>query len=243
MKVYTLGTSHGATEPGRSCSGNLLEVNGSFYLFDCGGSVEGKMTDLGLPIKNIRCVFISHMHEDHVGTLSAIAKRFTTYIKTGEQVQIYLPEEQGIRAFIQWLKAMHFPKLEKLCLKPMAPGVLYADENITVRAISTAHMQGGVFPSYAFAVEAEGKKFLYTGDLAADFHDYPQILFEEEFDAVLCELVHFDPEKNLDTILKTKTKKLLFTHLSPRKISFIRSVEERFPFPVQIAEDNGMFSV
>lgn len=42
MKLYTLGTSYGATELGRECSSNLLEVNGSYYLFDSGGNVEAK---------------------------------------------------------------------------------------------------------------------------------------------------------------------------------------------------------
>ena len=38
MKLYTLGTSHGATEIGRACSANLLAVGTTYYLFDCGGN-------------------------------------------------------------------------------------------------------------------------------------------------------------------------------------------------------------
>ena len=57
MKLYTLGTSHGATEVGRACSANLLEVGGAYYLFDCGGNTEGKMTDLSLPIEKIRAAY------------------------------------------------------------------------------------------------------------------------------------------------------------------------------------------
>lgn len=245
MKIITLGTSHGATEVGRACSGTLLMVNGASYLFDCGGNIEGKMTDLGLAIKDIRSVFISHMHEDHAGSLSAIAKRFVSYIKTGERVNMYLPEENGITAFKNWLLALHFSKLklDKLIFNLIQPGEIYRDENITVSAIPTQHLFNGKFPSYAFVVQAAEKKLLYTGDLACDFHDYPQIVFEEDFDAIVCELVHFDVENNLETISKSRTKKLIFTHMAPRNIPTIKNNEEKFPFPVYIAEDCMPFEV
>ncbi len=243
MKLYTLGTSHGATEIGRACSANLLAVGTAYYLFDCGGNTEGKMTDLGLPIERIRAVFVTHMHEDHAGTLSAIAKRFCNYHKDADPVTIFLPEEKGISAFQAWLSALHIVIDDRVLLRPVTVSQIYQDENITVTAIATEHLYNGMFPSFAFLIEAEGKKFLYTGDLAYDFHDYPKILLEEDFDAVLCELVHFNVTKNLDTIARTKTKKMIFTHLAPRNIPRIRSAENQIPFPIEIAEDGASFSI
>ena len=243
MKLYTLGTSHGATEIGRACSANLLAVGTTYYLFDCGGNTEGKMTDLKLPIERLRAVFVTHMHEDHAGTLSAIAKRFYNYHKQADPVTIFLPEEKGISAFEAWVSALHMVIDGRVILRPVTVGQIYQDENITVTAIATEHLCNGMFPSFAYLVEAEGKRFLYTGDLASDFHDYPQIVLEEDFDAVLCELVHFDVTKNLDTIAKTKTKKMIFTHLAPRNIPRIRSAEDKIPFPIEIAEDGASFTI
>ena len=243
MKLYTLGTSHGATEVGRACSGNLLVVGEASYLFDCGGGVEGKMTDLGLTIGSIRCVFLSHMHEDHAGNLSAIAKRFAVYIKTGERLKMFFPEEVGIAAFRAWLAALHFGENDHLEYALVREGEIYSDENITVSAIATRHMSGGRFPSFAYLIEAEGKRMLYTGDLAPDFSDYPEIVFKEEFDLILSELVHFDPERNLDTIAKSRTKRLIFTHISLKKAAYIETVADRFPFPVEVAEDNREYEI
>ena len=243
MKLYTLGTSHGATEVGRACSANLLSVGDAYYLFDCGGNTEGKMTDLGLPIEKIRAVFVTHMHEDHAGTLSAIAKRFYNYHRDASPVSMFLPEENGINAFQIWLSALHIDIKDRVFLLPVKVGKVYEDEFVTVTAIATAHMNGGAFPSFAYMIEAEGKKMLYTGDLAGDFHDYPAILSEENFDAVLCELVHFKVENNLESIAKTKTKKLIFTHLAPRNIPRIRSAEDKLPFSVEIAEDGNSYSI
>lgn len=243
MQIMTLGTSHGAAEIGRTCSGTLVTVNGASYLFDCGGSMEAKLTDMNFPLNTIRCVFISHMHEDHVGSLSAIAKRFTHYIKTGETVKLYMPEEDGIIAFKNWLKAMHIPETGKLEFNIVNAGVIYSDENIKVSAILTEHLFNGEFPSYAYVIEAEGKKVLYSGDLSCDFHDYPQIVFEEDFDAIVCELVHFDVDKNLDTIAKSRTKQIIFTHMSPRKLPAMLENIDKFPFPVHISGDGRAYEI
>jgi len=243
MEFITLGTSHGATVPGRSCSGNLLRVNGVNYLFDCGGNVEGKMTDLDIPIKDIKCVFVSHMHEDHAGTLTSVVKRFCIYQKN-EKVKIFLTEQNAIDAFKVWASALHIPLSDdKAELDLVSKGKIYSDENISVTAIPTKHINNGLFPSYAYMVEAEGKKILYTGDLAIDFQDYPKILFEEEFEFVVCELVHFDLEKSLDLILKTNTKKLIFTHVDPTKALKIIKIKESFPFSVEVAEDGKAFGI
>jgi ribonuclease BN (tRNA processing enzyme) len=243
LKIYTLGTSHGATEKGRACSGTLLCVGGANYLLDCGGNMEGKMTDMELSIEDTRCVFISHMHEDHVGTLSSIAKRFVSYNRNDAPIRIFMPEEDGIEAFKHWLLAMHTTRLETLIFGLVREGIVYEDENITVTAIPTEHLLHGAFPSFAYVIRVGEKKILYTGDLDADFHDYPEIVFEEEFDAIVCELVHFNLRSNLEAICRSKTKKMIFTHLSPYQIPKILSVKERFPFPVYIAEDGMCFDL
>ena len=48
---------------------------------------------------------------------------------------------------------------------------------------------------------------------------------------------------NLDTILKTKTKQLIFTHMAPRNIPLIHAAEPQFPFAVKIAEDGASFDI
>ena len=64
-----------------------------------------------------------------------------------------------------------------------------------------------------------------------------------QLDAVLSELVHFNVEKNLPDIIKTRTKKLIFTHLGPSKIPAMQAAIDSFPYPVYIANDLDVFEV
>lgn len=245
IKFHTLGTSHGAAEYGRSCSVNILEVNGRYYVFDCGGNIETKMKDLKMPMVNIKAVFISHMHEDHAGSLSAVGKHFAVYIGTDERVKILMPEKEGIEALRAWMLALHLDsaKMKSLEFEDICEGEIYRDKFVTVSAIATRHIEYGKFPSYAFVIEAEGKKILYTGDLACDFSDYPKVLYNEDFDLVVSELVHFKLESNLEDIKRTRTKKLVFTHISLKKAQTIREIRNAFSFDVAVAEENQSFTL
>ena len=82
---------------------------------------------------------------------------------------------------------------------------------------------------------------LGEGDLACDFSDYPSVVYEKDFDLILSELVHFNVEKNLDTIKKSRTKKMVFTHIGPQKIKQIEEVSKYIPFPTIIANDGDCF--
>ena len=244
MKLYTLGTSHAAAEKGRSCSGSLLEVGGSYYLFDCGADVEAKLVDMDIDPAHVRAIFISHMHADHVGSIVGMTKRIAhQYNSEGRVAQVLLPEKEAIPPYLAWLDAMHFDvsHIDRFHMQGISEGEVYSDEKIKVSAISTRHVMNGKYPSFAFMLEGEGKRFLYTGDLSCDFSDYPSIVYEKNFDLILSELVHFNVERNLPDIVKTRTKKMVFTHMSPKRLTDLLRVIGDFPFEVYAANDGDSF--
>lgn len=246
MKIYTLGTSHGRAEATRSCSGTLLEIKGSYYLLDCGCDVSYKTANLKLPIERLKAVFVSHMHADHIVSLPSIMKLFTVYIKKEEAVEFFLPEQCGIDTLLEWFGAMHIEHDGKRFeFSEVKSGEIYNDENITVSALPTEHILNGKYPSFAYdiTVKSENKRLLYTGDLAYDFHDYPDVVFKEHFNAVISEGTHFDLKKNSNIIAKTDTDKLIFTHIYPTAAKYISDNLNVFPFETVVAEDNDCFEV
>ncbi|KIJ28166.1 hypothetical protein M422DRAFT_235713 [Sphaerobolus stellatus SS14] len=82
FSVIPLGTSSAVSTKYRSVSGLLLQwPNAGPFLFDCGESTYGQLRrhfgeasdDI---LRNLRCIFISHMHADHqLGLVKILVKR------------------------------------------------------------------------------------------------------------------------------------------------------------------------
>jgi len=242
MKIYTLGTAPGSAAKGRACTSTLLESGGNLYLIDCGGSVEASMTDLGFNFADLRAVFVTHMHEDHVGALSAVVKRVWGYIRSEGNLLACLPEQNGIDAFLTWMQAMHATKMDRISFRCVTPGKFYDDGIIAVTALPTNHFRSTI-PSYAYKIECEGKTVLFSGDMRSDLSDYPTAAMTEDFDCIVSEFTHFIITEQMEKFKNTRTKKLIFNHVTRRNIDKLSEVKDDFPYPVIVASDRECFEV
>lgn len=69
----TLGTMGGpVASPTRSQPANVLLVGKDAYLVDAGDGAAGRLATAGIPLTNVRAVFLSHLHFDHTGGLGAV---------------------------------------------------------------------------------------------------------------------------------------------------------------------------
>ena len=75
MRLTLMGTAHGYQTYCRFVSSSLLEVNGRMYLIDAGPPADGLIIRQGKDVKRLNGVFITHMHEDHAGSLPDVYKR------------------------------------------------------------------------------------------------------------------------------------------------------------------------
>ena len=255
MKLICIGTSHGYPEKTRRCSSLLVEVKNSYYVIDTGTSVEEVMTAHSLPIDNIKGIFITHAHGDHIGALTTLVNNIASYHK-GHRVALHIPEKQVMDAFLNWVEALHFSshnktadwKEESVLISQAKEGLLYEDENVKVWAVRTDHAKH--LETFAYVFEAEGKRILFTGDLSGDFHDYPQIAYKKYFDAIVCELTHLynwvdDLQPGvLERLSKSNTERFIFSHVYPKCESLLK---ERYPEVLgkryEIAQDGDVFEI
>ena len=248
MKFTTLGTSHGDPTPTRFNTSTLLESGRAAYLFDAGAPVNALLIRRGVPFAKLRHLFVTHMHEDHVGGIPGLVKSFVKYPVPGQKLAIHLPEREAIGAVLGFLRATHREWPEGMVVfDAIAPGMVWEDENVRVRAFPTRHMENErlAFPSFGFVIESGGRRVVYTGDLKFDFSDFPRNEFESEADCI-CECTHFPLERAMEVLAGLPIRSLICTHVADcwhgkKGEAEFRRLTATLPFPVSLAHDGDEF--
>lgn len=239
MKITFLGTSHGYAEKGRFTSATLIESGMHSYLLDAGGPVEALMVNREKSYADIRGIFITHMHSDHVGSLNTVIEPFLRYRYNDKSV-CFLPEENGINAFIQWLIAMHSTE-QQICetvkFKVVEPGLIFENEDIAVTAIPTKHLENGKYPAYSYMFEHNNRRVLFTGDMSSGFDEYPKIISDLHYNLIVCEMAHSDLRSAAEMLKKSNTDRMIITHYHIPKIIGYEEIFTTFPFDIQLACD------
>lgn len=254
MKIYTLGTSHGDATYCRFNSSTVYETDdGSLYLVDAGAPVEALMTRKGLKFRDLRAVFITHMHDDHVGGLTNLIKASVKYPGNRPSgAVVHFPEAGAEDALRGWLSALHIKSPEPIVSFSLTTdGLVYSDENVRVSAIRTRHLLADGVPS-SFAYMLEFKKgdisVLHSGDLRSDFADFPAIARERHFDACLCEATHYKPDQAAPVLAESRFGRLIFIHIhnpwhGEEGEAALLSHYKNLPYPIDIAHDGDEFVV
>lgn len=180
-RVVLLGTGTPNAEFDRSGPAVAVVVNGKAYLVDCGAGVVRRAAaayraGLGdLAMENLTTVFITHLHSDHtVGYPDLILTPWV--LGRAEPLQAYGPPgladmtDHIIRAYEQDI-SMRIEGLEqantegyKVVVHEIAPGIVYQDPNVRVKAFPVRH--GSWEPAFGFRFETADRTIVISGDTA-----------------------------------------------------------------------------
>ncbi len=249
MLITTLGTSHGDHTYCRFNSSTLFEIGEASYLVDAGQPVNGLMIRAGKPFGPLAAVFITHMHEDHVGGVPNLIKALIKYPNDAQRTRIFLPEEAAIAPLEGWLHAMHLKWPSPMASLDVATeGPFYDDGVLRVSGVRTFQLPDPDWASYAYVLEAEGKRVICTGDLRADFSDFPKVARDEPCDLCICEITHYQPETELPVLKQCPIKRMVFNHVhnpwhGEEGEAALREKFAELPFPWEIAHDGDVFEV
>ena len=249
MKITFLGTAAGLPRKGQSTSSTMIEVGGKYYIFDTGAPVVNKLLDMDKTVEDIKAVFITHCHGDHLfGIIDLIRCVNIEKIFPTANISYYLPEQNVIDAIERYYSATSGTiRKEVNKLNAYSEGLIYCDENIKVTAIPTAHMKVLSRPSYAFSVECDGKRILFTGDLSQnlEYDDFPSVAFCEPHAAVICEGAHFDYDTLKPCIEKCKTDRVFFNHIKLPNIPIVEAENDsgNYSFPLILVSDGDSFEI
>lgn len=218
MKLTTMGTSHGDPTYIRYNSSNTLEIGDDIFIIDAGVPVNALfIRKFGNDFSNVKAVFITHMHDDHVGGLPSFIKSLIKYPGKNQHTHIYLPEDKEKEIKI-WLRAMHLENFDHLVtFHKVKEGIIYDDGTTKVTAFGTRHIKTDGEPiTFSYLFEAENKKMLYSGDLSMDFSDFPMAALNEGVDLCVCECTHYPVALAVEKLCQKKIGRFLFNHVGDR---------------------------
>lgn len=186
MKLTVLGSGSPEAYARRASAGHLLEVAGQRILFDCGGGVVDRMLKAGLHPRDIDILFFSHLHSDHMFDYARLVH--AAWDEGGKPLKVFGPKpilditekyfgKEGVLAHDLvartelkgsqevWLARggtlpRPWPAPE---VTEIDPGFAYEGDGWRLASCEVPHAQP-YLTCMAFSVEAEGKKFVYSGD-------------------------------------------------------------------------------
>ncbi len=162
MQITFLGTSSGVPTRARNVSSVALKLTqrGEVWLFDCGEGTQHQFLRSDLKVSQIRRIFVTHMHGDHIfGLMGLLAS--CGLAGNMEEVDIYGPPELGdyLKACRRYSQThfsypMHFHAVK--------PGVIYEDAEYTVSCELLKHR----VPAHGYRVSEKDKPGHFDADRA-----------------------------------------------------------------------------
>jgi ribonuclease BN (tRNA processing enzyme) len=178
-QIVLLGTGTPNADPARSGPSVAIVVNDTPYLVDFGPGVVRRAAAAfekgvkGLAVKNLSRAFVTHLHSDHtVGYPDLI---FTPWVlDRKEPLEVFGP--RGIKPMTEHILMAYREDIAirlnggepsnktgyKVITHDIKQGVIYRDENVTVKAFIVNH--GSWREAYGFRFETPGRTIVISGD-------------------------------------------------------------------------------
>jgi ribonuclease BN (tRNA processing enzyme) len=178
-QVVMLGTGNPSADPERSGPSVAVVVNDIPYIVDFGPGVVRRANAafrkgvVGLALPKLKTAFATHLHSDHtVGYPDLILTPWV--MRRKEPLEVYGPT--GLKAMTEHILAAYSEDIAirtdglehgnrtgyKVNAHEIKPGVVYKDENVTVKAFPVHH--GSWKQAFGYRFETPDKVIVLSGD-------------------------------------------------------------------------------
>ncbi len=151
IKIMMLGTAGSTPTKERSLPSVLLNYDGSSYLFDCGEGTQMQMMKFGANVSKIKCIFLTHLHGDHVIGIAGLVRTLALNNREHE-LSIFIPKgfEKMLNNLIVFDRALIRYKINIIGIQS---GTVYKGKNFTVSAFKLEH----TVPTFGYVFKENDK--------------------------------------------------------------------------------------
>jgi len=175
-RLILLGTGGGPRpRKANSASAQVVIINGSAYVIDCGDGVARQMVQANVPLATLRNVFITHQHSDHTadyGNLIWLA--WTAGLRTRVDAWGPPPLARMTELFFEMNASDIETRIADEGRVPLRPlvhvhqltqgGLVMQDDDVKVTAALVRHPP--VVPSFGYRFDARDRSIVISGDTA-----------------------------------------------------------------------------
>jgi ribonuclease Z len=164
MLITFLGTSSGVPTLKRnvSCLALNLPQRAEVWLFDCGEATQHQIMRSDIRLSQIRRIFITHMHGDHIFGLMGL---LASYGMAGspDRIDIYGPP--GLGDYLKAVQKYSYTHLNyPLKVHAVEPGVVYQEAGFTVTCIPLKHK----VPAFGYRITESDRPGKFDIDMARE---------------------------------------------------------------------------
>ena len=237
MRVTLLGTGSPRPSVERNGPAVLVEVGGKYLLFDAGRGVVQRLQQFDIRTSEIKHVFLTHLHSDHISALDDVWLTGWIYQRP-LPLNIYGPV--GTKSFVDHLQQAYSYDVqlrnsyEGLNLKSglintneIKPSVIFSENGIKVTAFEVNHKP--VDPAYGYRIDFGDRSVVISGDTTysqnlVDHASNIDLLIHEVMsvkDEILdknprlqkIQRYHTNPQQLLKVLNEVKPRVVVLTHL------------------------------
>lgn len=265
LEIILLGTGYPRPDPERAGPSTAVVVNSKVFVVDTGRGVTMRLWATGHPLRNIRGVFLTHLHSDHT---SGLPDLFNTSWIFGRSTPLELYGPPGTQemagAMVQFF-AVDIPIRRDLTeMNPAAgatvnphvvrEGVVYKDDDVTITAFRVNHEP--VEHAFGYRFDAGGRSVVISGDTRLSenlirFAKGADILIHEaylpeHFDrvdspevAARLKAYHTSAEEAGQVATRAEVKMLVLSHLVPgdADATFLERAGKHFKGKIVVGRD------
>jgi ribonuclease Z len=242
LEVILLGTGYPRPDPNRAGASTAIVAGDKWFVVDAGRGTTMRIAGTDLKYANMRAVFLTHFHSDHIAGLPDLFDTSWQFGRKSVPLALYGPPgtKRLSKAMLAFFKDdIHYRRdlLEKhpaagatIVTHIVREGVVYDDGDVRVTAFRVDHRP--VENAFGYRFESGGETIVVSGDTRPDpnlvkFAKGADVLVMEAYlpehflkvdtPEVAARLMHYhtSAEEAGEIARDAGVKKLVLTHLIP----------------------------